>query len=63
MSTPRQFLHQRKYQVYLAAFFLMILPPVPLFFAARQGSTPWIWFLIGLIVLGNLLVVSVPQGG
>ena len=48
-----------KYESYLLAFFLMVLPPVPMYFAAQQGAIGWIWGLIGLVVLGNLLVLLI----
>lgn len=60
MRTFRDRLYRRKYQAYLLAFSLMILPPVPLYLAARQGAYAWIWLLIGLIVIGNVLAIVVP---
>lgn len=53
-------LSKRKFQAYLLAFALMILPPVPLYLAARQGREAWVWLLIGLVVIGNLLAIVVP---
>jgi hypothetical protein len=59
MRKFRDWLQRRKFQVYLLAFALLILPPAPLYLAARQGENAWIWFLIGLVVVGNLLAISV----
>jgi len=60
MLTFRHWLHQRRFQAHLLAFALMILPPLPLYFAAQQGANLWIWLLIGLVVIGNLLAIGVP---
>jgi hypothetical protein len=38
----------------------MFVPAVGAFFAARSGNDAWIWFLLVIIVLGNLLAVVVP---
>lgn len=51
-NTPEQ-----KFKIHLAAFTLMILPPIFLYYAADNNSTGWIWFLIGLVVIGNILAV------
>jgi hypothetical protein len=45
--------------VYAASFLLMMIPSILLFRAAGSGSEPLIWFLLGLVVLGNLLVLIV----
>lgn len=47
------------FETHTAALLLMLLPAVPLYLAAQQGATGWIWPLIGIIVLGNLLVLAV----
>jgi len=39
------------------AFLLMILPPIPLYFAAQAGAAAWIWVFLGLFVLGNILAL------
>jgi hypothetical protein len=60
MSNFRLWLGQHRFQAYLASFTLMIVPPLPLFFAARQDESAWIWLLIGLVVTGNLLAIAIP---
>lgn len=60
MSPFRTWLNRHKFQAYLLAFVLMVLPPVPLYLAARQGAFAWIWLLIGLVVVGNVLAIVVP---
>ena len=52
-------LREHKFEAHLLAFSLMILPAVGLYFAARRGSQSWIWALLGVFVLGNLLAVVV----
>jgi len=52
-------LNNHKFAVYASAFFLIILPPIPLYFAAQQGAIVWIWVLMAVVVLGNLLVLSI----
>jgi hypothetical protein len=39
---------------------LMLIPPIPMYFAAQNGATVLIWFLIGIVIIGNLLVIIVP---
>jgi hypothetical protein len=35
----------------------MVLPPIPMYYAAQRGETGWLLVLLGLVVLGNVLVV------
>jgi hypothetical protein len=60
MNNLRKWLDQRKFPVHLAAFLLIALPSIGLYFAAGQGELLAIYALLGLIVLGNLLAMSVP---
>jgi hypothetical protein len=53
-------LRQRQFQLHLIALLLMFLPAVGIYFAARNGSEVWIWFLLSIIILGNLLAMLVP---
>lgn len=52
-------LRQYKYESYLLAFTLMVLPPVLMYFAAQQDAIGWIWGLIGVVLLGNLIALVV----
>ena len=45
-----------KFEAYLLAFLLMALPPLPMYFAAQRDAVGWIWGLLGLVVIGNILV-------
>jgi hypothetical protein len=60
MNKFRDTLRQRKFALHLTALLLMLLPPVPMYFAAQNGETTLIWFLIGFVVLGNLIAIIVP---
>ena len=60
MQNLVKWLNNNKFAIHLAAFILMILPPIALYFAAQQGATVWIWALIAVVCFGNLLAVSVP---
>lgn len=50
-------LRQKTFAVHLVAFLLMVLPPVPMYYAAQAGATFWMAVFVGLVVLGNLLVL------
>ncbi len=52
-------LRAHKFETHLAAILLMAVPPVALYFAAERGAVGWIWFLISLVILGNLLALLV----
>lgn len=39
------------------AFMLMVLAPVPMFLAARNGEADLIWILLGVFAFANLLVL------
>ncbi len=53
----RRWLGEHSFGAYLTAFLLMSVPPLPLYFAARAGASEWIWLLLGLVILGNGLVL------
>jgi hypothetical protein len=59
MKNILQWLQTHKFEAHVIAFGLMVLPPIPLYFAARQGATTWIWLLLIPVILGNLLVLAV----
>jgi hypothetical protein len=48
-------LREHKFEAHLIAFLLMILPPIPMYFAAQGSPEIWIYILITPVVLGNLL--------
>jgi hypothetical protein len=60
MENIKHNLRAKKFKLHLTALLLMLIPPVPMFFAAESGATGWIWFLTGVVILGNLIVIVVP---
>lgn len=48
-------LREHKFEAHLIAFLLMILPPIPMYFAAQEEAEIWIYILVIPFVLGNLL--------
>jgi hypothetical protein len=52
-------LSKYKFETHLTAFLLMTLPSIGLFYAAQRGAIAWIWGLLGLIILANVLVLLV----
>ena len=52
-------MQKHTFETHTLAFLLMILPPIPLYWAAQQGATGWVWFLLVPVILGNLLVLLV----
>ena len=45
--------------VYLVSFLLMVLSPIPMYFAMQGGQTVWAYFLLGVFILGNALLLLV----
>ena len=59
MGTWKTWLGKHSYQMHVTALGIMGFAAAALYFAARAGSTPWIWALIGLFILGNLLELAI----
>jgi hypothetical protein len=57
----RRYLGEHKFRAYALAFFLIMVPAIPLYTAADKGLTPWIWVLIGIVVMGNVLAILIPR--
>jgi len=60
MDNLKHNLRDNKFKLHLTALLLMLIPPVAMYFAAESGATGLIWFLIGIVILGNLIVIIVP---
>ncbi len=56
----KTWLKKHSFQIHTIAFLMMILPAIPMFYAAKSGNDPFILVLIGLVALGNILVLFVP---
>jgi hypothetical protein len=48
-------LRKNSFRAHLVALTCMVTAAALLYLAAQQGSTFWIWILIGLFILGNLM--------
>jgi hypothetical protein len=60
MDNLNQNLKENKFKFHLSALLMMLLPPIPMYWAAQSGATGLIWLLMGIVVLGNLIVIFVP---
>ena len=60
MDRLKHNLRENKFKLHLTALLMMLIPPIPLYIVAENGAVGWIWFLIGIVILGNLLVIIVP---
>ena len=50
-------LFAHRYTAHLVAFLLMVLPPLPMYYFAQRGVTAWVWALLGVVILGNLMAL------
>ena len=48
-------LRKNSFRAHLVALTCMVTASALLYLAAQQASTFWIWILIGLFILGNLM--------
>lgn len=60
MQNFKNYLKENKFRLHLTALILMLVPPIPMYFAAQAGAAGLIWFLVAIVVLGNILVILVP---
>lgn len=59
MAGLLKWLRAHKFEAHLIAFFMMAIPPIPMYFVALQGTVSLMWALLSLVILGNLLVFLV----
>jgi hypothetical protein len=52
-------LRQHSHMAHVIALSIMVISAAALYFAAPSGFRVWIWVLIGLFVLGNLLELAI----
>jgi hypothetical protein len=52
-------LRAHQFKVHTIAFLMMVLPPVPLYYAAINGNALAMYLLLGIVILGNILVLFV----
>jgi hypothetical protein len=60
MDNLKQNLTENKFKLHLTALLMMLIPPIPMYWAAQNGANGLIWLLLGIIILGNLIVIIVP---
>lgn len=60
MDKLRQNLKDNKFRLHLMALLMMLIPPIPMYWAAQNETNGLIWVLLGFVVLGNLIVIFVP---
>lgn len=60
MQNFKNYLKENKFRLHLTALILMLVPPIPMYFAAQAGAAGLIWLLVAIVVLGNILVILVP---
>ena len=59
MKPRSAWLKTHAFAAHSLAFGLMAVPSILLFLAARQGAAGWTYGLLGLVILGNLLELSI----
>jgi hypothetical protein len=60
MDNLKQSLKENKFKLHLTALLMMLIPPIAMYWAAQNGAPGLIWLLLGIIILGNLIVIIVP---
>jgi hypothetical protein len=60
MENFKENLRKNKFQLHLTTLLLMLIPPIPMYFAAQSGALVLVWILVGVVILGNLLVILIP---
>ena len=54
-----KWLQKRNNSVYMISFLLMLLSPIPMFFAVQGGQSGWVYFLLAIFIMGNVLLLLV----
>ncbi|MFO8035662.1 MAG: hypothetical protein R6U57_03430 [Anaerolineales bacterium] len=52
-------LRKHSFPVHVVAFLAMILPSASLYFLVGSGGVGWVWGLLGVVLLANLLAMLV----
>ena len=60
MKNLQQWMNRHKFELYVLSFLLILIPSAAFYSAARQGLEGWIWALLILVSLGNLIAIAVP---
>ena len=60
MDDWKQTQKDKKFKLHLTALLMMLIPPIPMYWAAQNSANGLIWLLMGIVILGNLIVIIVP---
>lgn len=55
----KDWIRKHEFAISTLAFLLMIAPPLPMYLAIQAGNEGLAYFLLALVILGNLLVLGV----
>lgn len=55
----KDWIRKHEFAISILAFLLMIAPPLPMYLAIQTGNEGLAYFLLALVILGNLLVLWV----
>jgi hypothetical protein len=50
---------KRTNTVYMISFLMMLLSPIPMYFAIQGGQSGWAYVLLAVFILGNVLLLLV----
>ena len=54
-----RWLQKHNNTVYMVSFLMMILSPIPMYFAVQGGQSVWVCFLLAVFILGNIILLLV----
>jgi hypothetical protein len=54
-----RWLQKHNNTLYLVSFLLMVISPIPMYFAMRAGQSIWGFILLAVFILGNILLLLV----
>jgi hypothetical protein len=60
MENLKKWINRHKFELYVLAFILILLPSAALYPAAGQEAQDWIWVLLVLVGVGNLVAIAIP---
>jgi hypothetical protein len=59
MGSLLEWLKEHKFEAHLMIFLLMIIPSAGLYLAAQRDAGAWIWVLIAVFALVNILAMGI----
>lgn len=60
MRRFQSWLNQKKFELHLIAFIMMVMSPIGMYFAAQGNASGSILLLLWVVILANLLVMIAP---